>query len=182
MFLYREPVKNIVSILSMAGSMPNFLARQFMSKFLNPIIEGLSPDLQTKQMAFDHVNKGVKEGDSQVTGIVVFILHILCYFKGKGDTDIKPHTIRYENVLANPREELEKIGSFLGKRNDAIDYEKCLEAMKKDSQGKSEVLSKEKLASEKKKNPINQDLIDKVDKYFLDYGLPKTKEFDNLFN
>ena len=182
MFLYREPVKNIVSILSMAGSMPNFLTRQFMSKFLNPVIEGLSPDVQTKKMAFDHVNIGVKEGDDQVTGIVIFILHILCFLKGKGDTDIKPHTIKYENVLANPREELEKIGSFLNKKNETIDYERCLEAMKKDSQEKSEVLSKEKLAAVKKKNPINEDLIDKIDKYFLDYGLPKTKEFDSLFH
>ena len=53
--------------------------------------------------------------------------------------------------------------------------------MKKDSQEKSEVLSKEKLASMKKKNPITQDLIDKVDKYFFEYGLQKTKEFDSLF-
>ena len=181
MFLYREPVKNIASILSMSGSMPKFLTRHFMSKFFDPILEGLSPDLQTKQMAFDHLNKGLKEGDDQVSGIVMFILHILCYLKGKGDADIKPHTIKYENVLANPREELEKIGSFIGKKNYTIDYERCLEAMKKDSQEKSEVLSKEKLAAEKKKNPINQDLIDKVDKYFLDYGLPTTKEFDNLF-
>ena len=182
MFLHREPVKNIVSILSMAGSMQNFLTRQFMSKFLNPVIEGLSPDLLTKQLAFDHVNKGVKEENDQVSGIVIFILHILWYLKGKGDTDIKPHTIEYENVLANPREELEKIGSFLREKNETIDYERCLEAMKKDSHEKSEVLSKEKLAAVKKKNPINQELINKIDKYFLDYRLPKSKEFDSLFH
>ena len=53
--------------------------------------------------------------------------------------------------------------------------------MKKDSQEKSEVLSKEKLASTKKKNPITQELVDKIDRYFIEYGLPKITEFDILF-
>ena len=70
---------------------------------------------------------------------------------------------------------------FLGKEKDGVDYESCLEAMKKDSQGKSEALSKEKLASAKKKNPITQELINKIDKYFLDFGLPITNEFDSVF-
>ena len=181
MFLYRDPVKNIVSILSMSGSMPKFMTRMFMSKFMHKMICGLCPDLVIEQKALDHINKGLQEGDDQVFAIVSFALHILCYLRGKEETEIKPHTIKYENVVNNPKQELEKIVCFLEREKDTIDYESCLEAMKKDSQGKSEVLSKEKLASTKKKNPITQDLVDKIDRYFLEYGLPKTSEFDELF-
>ena len=181
MFLYREPVKNIVSILSMAGSMPKFITRKFIGIFVNKLVDGLSPDLVTEQKALDQITKSVEGGDDQVFAIVLFILHILCYLKGKVDTEIKPHTIKYENVVNNPREELENIVFFLGKEKDGVDYESCLEAMKKDSQGKSEALSKEKLASAKKKNPITQELINKIDKYFLDFGLPITNEFDSVF-
>ena len=181
MFLYRDPVKNIVSILSMTGSMPKFITQKFIGRFMNKMVSGLSPDLLTEKMALNHITKSLEGGDDQVFAVVLFILHILCYLKGKSYTGIKPHTIKYEKVVNNPREELEKIVSFLGKENCAIDYESCLEAMKKDSQGKSEVLSKQKLASVKKKNPITQELTHKIDKYFSEFGLPKTNEFDGVF-
>ena len=181
MFLYRDPVKNIVSILSMAGSMPKFITQKFIGRFMNKMVSGLSPDLLTEKMALNQITKSLEGGDDQVFAVVLFILHILCYLKGKSDTGIKPHTIKYEKVVNNPREELEKIVYFLGKENGATDYESCLEAMKKDSQGKSEVLSKAKLASVKKKNPITQELTNKIDKFFSEFGLPKTNEFDGLF-
>ena len=70
---------------------------------------------------------------------------------------------------------------FLNKQKDTIDYSSCLEVMNKDSQGKSESLSQEKLAAFKKKNPINQELVDKIDRYFTEYGLPPSTNFDSVF-
>ena len=110
-----------------------------------------------------------------------FILHILCYLKGKNDTGISAHTLKYEDIINNPREELEKIVNFLGRNNDNIDYAACLEAMNKDSQAKSEDIRKEKLAAFKKKNPITPELIDEIDSCFQDYGLPPSKNFDDVF-
>ena len=76
----------------------------------------------------------------------------------------------------------EKLCIFLKKQKDIIDYSSCLEAMNKDSQEKSEDISKEKLAAFKKKNPITQELVDKIDRYFTDYGLPPSRNFDSVFS
>ena len=181
MFLYRDPVKNILSILSLNGSMPKFITRRFMSTMKNKLLSGLSPDAITSQKALADLDKGLEEGDDHMFGIIFYTLHILCYLKGKDYTDVDVHTIKYENIIANPREQLENIVRFLSKDRDAIDYSLCLEAMNRDSQEKSEDISKEKLASFKKKNPITKELIQKIDDCFQGYGLPSSKDFDYAF-
>ena len=181
MFMYRDPVKNIVSIQSMFGAVPKFVTRRFMSLMMVKMLSGLSPDPLTEKKSIKDVTESLKRGDGQVVTIVFFVLHILCYLKGKEDTNIHDHTIKYEDVISNPKDELEKIVHFLNKQKDTIDYSSCLEAMNKDSQGKSESISREKLAAFKKKNPINQELVDKIDRYFTEYGLPPSTNFDSVF-
>ena len=164
-----------------SAAVPKFFTVRFLSVMMEKILSGLSPDPLSEKKSRLDVTKSLKGGDPQVMGIVLFIMHILCYLKGKDDTNINVHTIKYENVVTNPKEELEKIVCFLGKQKDIINYSSCLEAMNKDSQEKSEDISKEKLSSFKKKNPITEELVNKIDRYFQEYGLPLSKNFDSLF-
>ena len=165
----------------MLGSVPKSRKKPFGS-LMKKIINALSPDPLTEKKALTDVTNSFNRGDDQVLAIVFFSMHILCYLKGKRDTNIHVHTIKYEDVLSNPKDELEKIVYFLNKQRDKINYSSCLEAMNKDSQEKSEAISKEKLAAFKKKNTVTEELLDKIDRYFTDYGLPRSKNFDSAFS
>ena len=44
-----------------------------------------------------------------------------------------------------------------------------------------EYVSREKLSEFKQGNPITDELVDKIDMLFERYGLPPSKQFDNLF-
>ena len=168
-------------MLSMVGSIPKFMSNRFLSIMKNKMLNGLSPDPVIAQKALKDVDLGLQGGDEQRFAIVFYILHILCYLKGKHDTNINDHIVKYEDILNNPRKELEKIVSFLGRDKDNIDYTTCLEAMNKDSQAQSEDLSKEKLAAFKQKNPVTPELVNKIDNCFQEYGLPPSKNFDDVF-
>ena len=182
MFLYRDPVKNIASFESLIGSLPKLLTLPFITLMKENRLCGLAPDPMTEQKAMNDFTECLKEGDNQGLSIIYYILKILCYLEGKCESNIIAHTIKYEDVISNPKFELEKIVHFLNKQKDIVDYSSCLEAMNKDSQEKSEELSKEKLASFKKKKPVTQELVDKIDRYFSDYGLPPSRNFDSVFN
>ena len=77
MFLYRDPVKNILSILSLNGSMPKFITRRFMTTMKTKLLSGLSPDPKTSQKALADLDKGLEEGDDHMFGIIFYTLHIL---------------------------------------------------------------------------------------------------------
>ena len=161
--------------------MPKWIVRKFQGMLKEKMIGGLCPENMTKAKAIADIEIGLKVGDHQVMGIMFYILHILCYLDARKRTMINAHTIKYETLLSNPKEELEKIVQILNKGKDNVDYELCLKALGKDSQAKSEDISKEKLAEFKKKNPITPELIDKIDTLFKKYGLPSSKTFDDLF-
>ena len=47
MFLYRDPIKNIVSLLSMASGMTKSSVRKFQRRMVDKVIRSLCPDITT---------------------------------------------------------------------------------------------------------------------------------------
>ena len=161
--------------------MSALVGQKYRSMMLNRIIPSLCPDDGTLKYAFEDINNAFDAGDNQVFTIVPFILRFLCYADARKRAAFNVHVIKYETLLGNPREELEKIVHYLNKQNDNVDFELCINAMSSDSQSKSEYVSREKLSEFKQGNPITDELVDKIDMLFERYGLPPSKQFDNLF-
>ena len=63
--MFRDPIKNIVSILSMVSGMPKWIVRKFQGMLKEKMIGGLCPENMTKAKAIADIEIGLKVGDPQ---------------------------------------------------------------------------------------------------------------------
>ena len=184
MFLYRDPITNIASMLNTTANFvsfgyPRWAIRKVAGHMLSETLKRCGFDHWTKENLTKDMTPYLDGKDDHIFDILQFILSILCYVNAKEKLDV--HTIKYENLLSNPKGQLEKIVQLLNKSKENIDYAGCLKALNKDSQAKSKYLCQKRLAPYKNKNVPTQAFIEKIDSFLQKYGLPPSNKFDDIF-
>lgn len=154
-FMWRDAEKNILSFLSLFDSVfPTNPVIKMVTKMMShkPFVDMFFERIGTQEVCEDArlyiAQVGQEENIPLVVATTMWAIPMIIYKRLKG-TAVKFYPVKYEDLLANPTEEMIKLVDHC-ELVDQLDLNGCLEAMNSDSQAGS-TISKEKLMKSKKK-------------------------------
>ncbi len=174
-YMWREFEPHFRSMRSMRESISSWAFKMFVANFFRKmLLKSLLPHEFRTEKLQEFLKQVCANCDNFETHAAMCALQFLSYLKQK--TSVPFHVVKYETLLADPV----KVFKDLATHIDISDYQmdKVLEAMKEDSQGKSQSLNQEKLKSFKKMMTSEEKA--KVLEIFHHLELPSYEKFDEI--
>ncbi len=172
-FMFRNPERNIASIISMEKSVPWKKLLPMMMRHLT--LEGSAFEAAIHEFA--------KEIDKNFTSVgfssIIWGIMVLCFKESRDRFKIDIFPVSYDELLGDSIKIIGDLTDYCGYgRQGGLD--KCLEALSRDSQANTS-LSQKKLRKSKKKGGFTEEEKGVINRNFKKLGLPPVEQYMEIF-